>query len=82
MNSRGDVLEGFLLWTAILTVLGAFYYVLSESKKPNFCLAKEDWSCEKQHTTTFTTFVIVNGISVPQKHIVVECLQWNKKAAQ
>lgn len=82
-----DFLYEYVVYPLLLLLVGAIvflilyapYYFLMESKRPEFSLKKDDWSCSRVHEYTSTTMVVSGKIMVPQMITHHDCEQWSHK---
>jgi hypothetical protein len=75
-NSRYDGEFFILLGTVVGVVLllsfliyGIIDYIFAEK----FSLVKRDWTCTASHQETYTTYITVGSVSVPQTNITTVC---------
>jgi len=73
-------MEDLMLWligAAIAAILGVTVWTVWRS--PTFELRKADWTCAESHRETFTTYMMVGKVLVPQIHTEDVCTNWVRR---
>lgn len=75
------VLPLFVIFVVVLLLSVPFliYSWHQDSKRPEFSLKKDDWSCSKIYEYTTQSMIMVGKIMVPQTTTHKDCIQWSHK---
>lgn len=74
-----DWLEYCLMIFIILIFGLAGYGIYSNIVAEKFELRKDSWNCTKSHEESYTTYIQVGNIQVPQIQSDTICDQWSRK---
>lgn len=66
-----------LVFAAVVGLL--WWATEEEAKKPHFTLVKDQWHCTESHSQTYTSFIMVGKVMVPQVHTRQVCDQYNRR---
>lgn len=67
-----------VLVVAAVVWLG-WWIAKEEAKKSHFTLVRDQWHCTESHSQTYTSFIMVGKVIVPQVRTRQVCDQYNRR---
>lgn len=71
---------GWFLIAFTVVLAGLFgVAIYQDSRAEKFSLRKDSWACTRSHVDTFTTYIKIGDVMVPQFHTDTVCDQWSRR---